>query len=46
LARPAIVCVAIDDDDEPPVYETGPCPVCHAMRWTVPVIVGIDADAI
>jgi hypothetical protein len=46
LARPAIVCVGVDDDDAPPVYDVGPCPRCGQMRWSVPVLVGVDCDAI
>jgi hypothetical protein len=43
LARPPIYCIEHEDDPVPD-FEEGPCPVCGSMRYTVPIVVGVDCD--
>ncbi len=43
--RPAVVY--IDHEDDPvPDYSQGRCPACGRILYSVPVLVGVDCDAI
>jgi hypothetical protein len=43
--RPAIVCVPHADDPAPD-YPAGRCPACGRALHTVPVLIGVDCDAL
>jgi hypothetical protein len=45
VARPAIVCIAHEDDPVPD-YPEGRCSACGGTLYSVPVLVGIDCDQI
>jgi hypothetical protein len=45
VARPAIVCVE-HADDPAPHYPEGRCPDCGRTLYTVPVLIGVDGDAL
>ena len=44
-ARPAIVCVA-GEDDSAPCYPEGVCRRCGRKLFTVPILVGVECDSI
>jgi hypothetical protein len=44
-SRPAIVCIAHADDPAPD-YPEGRCPACGRILYSVPVLIGVDCDAI
>ena len=42
--RPAVACIAVGEDA--PYYPEGRCPQCEVMWFSVPVIIGVDCDAL
>jgi hypothetical protein len=45
VSRLAIVCLPHEDDPVPD-YPEGRCAVCGRIRFTVPVLIGVDCDAL
>jgi len=43
--RPAVVCIE-GEEDPAPAYPEGRCPACGRLLYSVPVLVGVDCDAI
>ena len=43
--RPTLVCVK-HEDDPVPVFDTGRCPTWGRTLFSVPILIGIDCDAL
>jgi hypothetical protein len=43
--RPAVFCIA-HQDDLVPAFREGRCPECGRLLYSVPILVGVDCDAI